>query len=225
MSDLELGMAIARFQAAELEPDITGRILVSYAQTINRYTPSLDVSNTEDPEWEANFGATYDIGLFKTHVNPTGQADTGTWSGQFDFFELDWRIGLISRNACWTNDLCDYDCEFIDADGNVIAALQTRPDGSYRHGLWYGPHLGSLTKAGQSGSYPRTTGELTFESDRLIFTHDPAQTHQNKSFTLTCDMASVRALRFPYLRARETYTGGDGCSAGVHMSVLLDEAE
>ncbi|MGL6004802.1 hypothetical protein [Aeromonas sobria] len=110
------------------------------------------------------------------------------------------------------------DLEFLDAGGNVIAAIRTRTDGNYRSGLWYGKTLASLTKAPQRGSFPATYGELTFTDTSLIYTDDGLD-NRNLSFTLACAMASVTTLRFSNMRSYETYTGGNGCQAGSYLRI------
>lgn len=54
---------------------------------------------------------------------------------------------LEISNGNWNPDYSDMDLEFLDDTGVVLAAIRTRYDGAYRHGLWYGPNLASLTKA------------------------------------------------------------------------------
>lgn len=194
-----------------------GWLMLSAAQTIT-YDAALDVTATGGAEWADWFGDTADIGLFRYAYNKSGAADTGVWGGSIPFKPLGYRLKIGASNACWTNDLCDMDLEFLDAAGNVVAALRTRTDGTYRSGLWYGPNLASLTKATQRDAYPRTYGELTFTPTSLSYTDDGGQ-HRNQSFTLTCNMAVVTTLRFSNMRSYETYTGGNGCRAETYLRI------
>ncbi|MBD5791203.1 hypothetical protein [Aeromonas hydrophila] len=194
-----------------------GWLMVSKAGTVT-YDATCDVTATTGPEWADWFGDTADIGLFRYNFNRSSSADTGTWSGSIQFRPLGYRFKLGAYNNCWVNDLCDMDLEFLDAAGNVVAAIRTRTDGNYRSGLWYGKTLASLTKAPQRGPYPATYGELTFTDTSLIYTDDGLD-NRNASFTLVCAMASVTTLRFTNMRAFETYTGGSGCSAGSYLRI------
>lgn len=194
-----------------------GWLMLSRAGTVT-YDASCDVTATSGPEWADWFGDTADIGLFRYNYNRNGAADTGLWSGSIPFRVMGYRFKLGAHNNCWENDLCDMDMEFLDAAGNVVAAIRTRTDGTYRSGLWYGKTLASLTKAPQRGSYPSTYGELTFTDTSLIYTDDGLD-NRNLSFTLACAMASVTTLRFSNMRGYETYTGGSGCSAGAYLRI------
>ncbi len=194
-----------------------GWLMLSAAQTIT-YDAALDVTATSGAEWVDWFGDTADIGLFRYAYNKSGAADTGVWGGSIPFKPLGYRLKIGASNACWTNDLCDMDLEFLDAAGNVIAALRTRTDGTYRSGLWYGQSLASLTKATQRDAYPRTYGELTFTPNSLIYTDDGGQ-HRNQSFTLTCNMAVVTTLRFSNMRSYETYASANGCRAETYLRI------
>jgi hypothetical protein len=194
-----------------------GWLMLSRAGTVT-YDATCDVTATTGPEWADWFGDTADIGLFRYNYNRSAAADTGTWSGSIPFRVMGYRFKLGAHNNCWTNDLCDMDLEFLDAAGNVIAAIRTRTDGTYRSGLWYGKTLASLTKAPQRGSYPTTYGDLSFTDTSLIYTDDGLD-NRNLSFTLACAMASVTTLRFSNVRSYETYTGGSGCSAGSYLKI------
>lgn len=137
-----------------------------------------------------------------------------------------WELDVNCHNGTWSNDKCDFDIEFLDNSNNVIAALRCRADGNYRHGFWYGPNLSSLTKALQYGSYPKTNGILTFSNTSLIWTHDPAQPHQNKSFTLAgVDMSSVVRMRLTNMLATSTYTGGAGGGAFAVFQIVGGAAQ
>jgi hypothetical protein len=194
-----------------------GWLMLSRAGTVT-YDATCDVTATTGAEWADWFGDTADIGLFRYNYNRSAAADTGTWSGSIPFRVMGYRFKLGAYNTCWTNDLCDMDLEFLDAAGNVIAAIRTRTDGNYRSGLWYGKTLASLTKAPQRGPYPSTAGDLTFTDTSLIYTDDGLD-NRNLSFTLACAMASVTTLRFSNMRGYETYTGGSGCSAGSYLRI------
>lgn len=194
-----------------------GWLMLSRAGTVT-YDATNDVTATTGPEWADWFGDTSDIGLFRYNFNRSAAADTGAWSGSIQFPVMGYRFKLGANNNCWANDLCDMDLEFLDAAGNVVAAIRTRTDGTYRSGLWYGKTLASLTKAPQRGPYPSTYGDLTFSDTSLIYTDDGLD-NRNTSFTLSCAMASVTTLRFSNMRSYETYTGGSGCSAGSYLRI------
>nr|WP_240040174.1 hypothetical protein [Aeromonas hydrophila] len=109
------------------------------------------------------------------------------------------------------------DLEFLDAGGAVLAAIRTRTDGTYRHGLWYGPSLASLTKAPQAGTYPLTFGSLSFTDSAMVFTTDP-DANRNQSFSFACNPRNFKSMRFSNLRAQSTYTGPG--SAMVRVKIL-----
>lgn len=199
-----------------------GWLMLSRAGTVT-YDASCDVTATSGPEWADWFGDTADIGLFRYNYNRNGAADTGVWSGSIPFRVMGYRFKLGAHNNCWANDLCDMDMEFLDVAGNVVAAIRTRTDGTYRSDLWYGKTLASLTKAPQRGSYPSTYGELTFTDTSLIYTDDGLD-NRNLSFTLACAMASVTTLRFSNMRSYETYASANGCRAETYLRIASGPA-
>lgn len=200
-------------------------LINSAAMSGARSYPAWDSTNTAHEFWETNFGPMINTGAFR-YAKSTGAASTGVWAQDINTFNVGWELEVHCSNGTWSNDKCDFDIEFLDSSNNVIAALRGRADGNYRHGLWYGPSLASLTKALQSGSYPRTNGILTFSNTSIIWTHDAANAHQNKSFTLAgVDMSSVVRMRLTNMLATSTYTGGAGGSANVIFQIVGGAAQ
>ncbi|MGE6162264.1 hypothetical protein ACLHZ7_15255 [Aeromonas salmonicida] len=198
-----------------------GRLVSVRAQSIGGDNADYDVTAISNPNWYNLYGETADIGVFSYVFNPAGLANTGvipTKTIAMAVRDVVFRLDL--RNAVLTPDYCDMDLEFLDAGGVVLAAIRTRWDAAYRHGLWYGPNLATLTKAAQLGSYPQTSGSLSFTDSAIIFTTDTG-TNKNQSFSITCNTLAITQLRFSNLRAQSSYTGGTG---GAYVYVEIASA-
>ena len=184
-----------------------GFLVVVQSQSGSGNVPFYNVESTGGPDWAANFGETADIGIFKLIYGPGAGGDTGVLPTKtITLAPRNYVFRLEISNGNWTPDFSDMDLEFLDKAGGVLAAIRTRTDGSYRHGLWYGPNLASLTKAPQAGAYPLTFGALSFTDSALVFTTDP-DGNRNQSFSFACQPQKFAAMRFSNLRAQSTYTG------------------
>lgn len=198
-----------------------GYLMVSIANT-RVYTPSLDVSATEDPGWQDNFSQTQGIGSFRYTLNTSGAADTGLWDGALiPFRPLGFTFYLRGWCNWWQGDDVSMDWEFFDSSNNVVAALRIRKDGELRSGLWYGPSLNSLTKTAQRGAYPNTAGDVKINADGIVFTHQTLTDGENQSFSFPCNMASVVAMRFTNLRGKSTYTSAGSPVGGCHLKIKV----
>ncbi|HDO1316957.1 hypothetical protein [Aeromonas veronii] len=193
-----------------------GFLVVVQSQSGSGNVPFYNVESTDGPDWAANFGETVDIGIFKFIYSSGAGGDTGVLPTKtITLAPRNYVFRLEISNGNWNPDYSDMDLEFLDDTGGVLAAIRTRYDGAYRHGLWYGPNLASLTKAPQAGAYPLTFGALSFSDSALVFTTDPVG-NRNQSFSFACQPHKFAAMRFSNLRAQSTYTG-----SGVAMVRVL----
>jgi hypothetical protein len=197
-----------------------GFLVVVQSQSGSGNIPFYNVESSDGPDWDANFGETVDIGIFKFIYGSGVGGDTGVLPTKTIFLALrNYVFRLEISNGNWNPDYADMDLEFLDGAGAVLAAIRTRYDGAYRHGIWYGQNLDSLTKAAQSGAYPLTFGALSFTDSALVFTTDPAS-NRNQSFSFACQPKKFAAMRFSNLRAQSTYTG----TGVAHVRVIIQQS-
>ncbi|OLF19757.1 hypothetical protein BSP75_20395 [Aeromonas sp. YN13HZO-058] len=196
-----------------------GFLVVVQSQSGSGNIPFYNVESTDGPDWAANFGDTADLGIFRFIYGSGAGGDTGVLPTKtITLAPRNYVFRLEILNASWTPDFSDMDLELLDDAGLVLAAIRTRTDGNYRHGLWYGPNLASLTKAPQAGSYPITFGALSFTDSALVFTSDP-DSNRNQSFSFACQPQKFAAMRFSNLRAQSTYTG----NASAFVRVIIQK--
>lgn len=200
----------------------SGYLFQTMSSSGSHYREDHDKLATDGANWDAYFAETLNIDDAENRIRYSignGSMSSLPWlTSNYPGFNKGWTIYLSSSCGCWSGDDNDADFEFLDSGGNVIAAIRTRPDGTYRSGLWYGPNLSSLTKAPQSGSYPNTAGDLTFTTSSMVFTNTKGSNY-NGSWTLGgIDVDSIVSIRATML-SESNYTGGNGCSAGTYMRV------
>lgn len=191
----------------------------------NRY---LDPSDTEyvtsgGETWAERFGETIGYVFDNFLYQASGPVDTGNVSAAIPVSPLGIEFRISSSNGTWSQTRADIDMEFQREDGSVIAVMRLARDGNYRHGIWYGADWGSLTKAPQIGSYPRTEGFLRFDNTGFEYERDPEATvgnGLNDSFRFDVDMSEVAKINIPYARAYMDYTGGSGST--TRMTLLYN---
>lgn len=195
-------------------PITSGFLLLKYATTADRYRADLDVTNTATSTWTQYFEQLKDIGLISYLNKPSAPVENTFESKIINVFNPDWVLYVHGKSP-HTPSSHELNLELLDADNNVIFALQEKKDGAARSGLWYGSSLLSLTKTGQVGAYPSTNGNLSFTPAGVDFNNVPipdnASDGHNESFTFSCDIASVVKVRVSgsaKAGAEATYSGG-----------------
>jgi len=172
----------------------------------------LDVSDTSDPNWEANYGRTGNFGLFSYSYHLNNSTDSGILAGILpNLFSSKMVFDLKATAVNYSTDIAEFDMLFQDDNNNTIAALRAVSDSSYSTHLYYGSNLNNLTAAGTVGAFPFIAGSLTFTQTTMIFTNSLEQTY-NESFTFPCDMSSVTSISFPYFRSKTRSTTRESIS-------------
>lgn len=199
--------------------DVTsGYLFLTASSSGSHYAEDYDVTATQGANWIEYFDQTKDISGNLRYSQGNGGTSSLPWlSTVYPGFNLNWTLRLYANNGCWSGDKADFTYEFLDGNDNVVCALKGEPDGNYRNGLWYGSDLNNLVKAGQTGSYPRTNGHLTFTTNQLIFTN-LSGTNYNNNFTFSCDMMNVVKIR-GNLQSASNYTSNNGCSGAGYLRV------
>jgi hypothetical protein len=201
---------------ADLSGGITsGYLLFAMAQG-KAMNPSYDINSTTDEKWIENFSQTKDI-LFYEYAYGSGAKKTNksTPPKIIDQFRPWWNLALRASNGSWYGDQGTFTFEIMDSENNVLFALKAERDGEFRSGLWYGTTLNSLTKTGQSGPYPNTSGVLSFTDDSVIFVANTSAS-MNLSFTFPVNLRSAVKVRV-YGYAESNYTRGGGAQAWIKV--------
>lgn len=198
----------------------SGFLLLALAESGGRYSPELDKSDSNTATWDEYFSHVMDTGLLNYLSSDASDITIPTETKVIDQFNIDWQMLIYGTNATWGDDTHTWTLEFLNDSGNVMAAIKSEKDGTYRSGLWYGSSLSSLTKAGQYGSYPRTTGYLTFDELGIHYENTRGSNY-NKSFHYSVDLSVVTKVRVSGT-ARSTYSGGG--TAGGYIRIVPPEA-
>ena len=196
-----------------------GYLINAFVRNVTDDSQSQDPTNIDLPTWWDNFSETIDIGVF-AYIYTSGVGNTGvlpTKNISLSFIK-DYVFNLIASNSTFTPDYCDVDLEFLDASDNVIAAIRLKNDGSWRHGMWYGASLASLTKAGQVGSSYQTDGKLSFTASAMVYTNTRGTNH-NASWSFACNPADFAKIRVSSLRVQSSYTSAAGGAAYFRMGI------
>jgi len=201
----------------------SGYIFLTYSTSGSRYFEHMDKDATDHVDWGKNFGETLGYGDADNRIRYTtgngGQSSLPYVTSVFDGFNKNWTLYLSASNATWSPDRCDGEYEFLDADGNTLAAIRLQYYSSYTHRVYYGPTLSSLTMASTGGSYPNTGGELTFTDTQILYRNTRASNY-NGDWTLdNVDVNSIVSMR-ARLMSNSSYTGGAGGGAGGSMKVI-----
>lgn len=202
--------------------ELTGFWFVAYAGSGSNTRDSWNVNAKDDPNWEINYGNTHPF-VVNQHVHTSSApSDTGVQSGQINDVNL---VGLEFYlqvyNGTWYQTRADFDLEFLDSDGNIVAVLRALRDASFKHKLWYGPDWNSLTRGPYVGSVTLTTGYLRFDEGGFDYVHRsgiwPTKTSYNDSFRCNADMTQVTTLNFKSFRVYQDY---NGAAAYVTLKLL-----
>jgi len=216
-----------RFEDTPPAGVISYGILASAFAQSNSYSYAIPSLAAYDPAYlspwhDLYFSQTQDMGHLRYTFGPPNQ----TIPVQTKLIEWDtaWRMfSLIASNGTWYGDNCDTTYEFLDADGVSRFVLRLLRDGEFRHGLWYGTSTASLTKAGQTGPYPRANGDIEFKFidgvPTVVYTvSDFHSTNYNNPFTFEVDFREFKTLRATTY-AHSTYQGTTD-NVGAAYSVL-----
>ncbi|WP_308427538.1 calcium-binding protein [Saccharospirillum salsuginis] len=202
----------------ELSEITTGYLVLAFAESgsdPDRLAPYLNPANIEHPDWDQNFGQTQFIG-FNRFISRGNTPETlPEASRTITNFDPDWKLKVYGGNACWGGDYHTLQLEFLGSDGEVQFALLSKKDGTYRSGLWFGKDLNSLTKTGQSGSYPRAQGILEFTDGGVEYVNQRSENY-NHSFQFSGAIEPI-AVRVK-TDARSTYSGG--CRSGSYVKIV-----
>ena len=174
-----------------------------------------DPSATQQPTWQSYFSEFAGVGQlrFQTYTNTTAPGSTGLIPGSVTVpIDVDARYLLAASNGFWTDDVCAFKLEFLDAAGHVVVIVSTpgfTPDRQYSHYLYYGASDSSLTAADVYYVYHGTRGFLTFEEGTFRFLRDDTVSIAggNDSFTFDCNARSIKSVRISDIRVVSTYTG------------------
>lgn len=193
----------------------SGYLYMVYASSGGSYVKSYDKTATDEPDWKANFEQVLDIGLLEyRHGNSSVTIEK--FEKVIDIFHFGWTLYIYGGNGTWYNDTHTWTFEILDSNDNVLAALKSEGDGTFRSGLWYGANLQSMTKAPQSAPYPFTSGDVTFTSNSIVHvSRDESKT--NHSFTFNVDISQAAKIRLSG-SAKSTYTSGGG--AGGYIKII-----
>ncbi len=192
-----------------------GYLLINVGVRRRERDPHLNILNTDDPDWDTNYGQTKDIGVFHYVYDPATATSIIEQPEIIPVFDLSWELYIFCWNRSSGNDVAEIDLELQNKTGQTIAAIRVKKEGSYKNGLWYGSSLNDLTKAKQEGSYPGTKGVFSFEADRLIFQHNLDDPNRNLAFEFQCDMSSVAQIKASNMK---TVTGYD--YAGTYIKII-----
>lgn len=197
-----------------------GYLINAFVRNVTNDSQSQDSTNTSLPSWVNNFSETIDIGVF-AYIYTSVVGNTGVLPTKTIPLNLlkDYVFYLEGRNATWDPDYCDVDLEFLDASDNVLAAIRLKYDGAYRHGMWYGASLASLTKAAQSGGFPQTFGNLSFTASAMVY-NNTAGSNYNASWSFACNPANFAKIRVSNLRVQSSYTSAAGGNAFFRLSIV-----
>lgn len=195
----------------------SGYLVFTYAQSGNAtVTPAFDINNTNHEKWIENFSQTKDIVFYDYAYGYYDQRTNKLAPPKIiDQFRPWWTLLLRASNGSWYGDEGTFTFEIMDSDNNVLFAMKAERDGEFRSGLWYGTTLNSLTKAGQSGPYPITSGVLSFTDDSVIYVANTAAS-MNLSFTFPVNLRSAAKVRV-YGYANSNYTSGGGAEAYIKI--------
>lgn len=183
--------------------------------------PALNVSDTAQPTWNANFGGTSTLGLFNL-TRATGQADTDIVSKVINYFSVNHVWSISANNNYYFGDICSMDMEFLTSTNVVKAALRIVPSVPFKHNLQYGLTLSSMINATilNDWNHLETNGKLSFTNSELKYVRNPAITANiNDSFTFACDLSQVTKIRVSG-RAKSNSPGPG--SAFVRISTNAD---
>lgn len=156
-------------------------------------------------QWEEYFRETYDTGTFVNLIGTSGAgSDTGVIPTTTVDIDSSKRYKISATNSSWTNDLCSFTLEFLNANNDVVVTVYSTGAGSYEHDLYVGLP-GNYTLIGGSG-YKQTYMFLTFSATQIIGTQEFSSNNHN-SFTWNCNGTSIASVRISNVRAKSTYTG------------------
>lgn len=172
---------------------VFGFLLSSYSSAGSTYDASLDKTATSAPTWFNYFSKVLNVGL---HDYSHGSSTTSTTlkTKVIEMFRFDWELELVGTNGSYIDDTHKWTFEILDANNVVLAAIKSERDGDFRSGLWYGLSLTALTKAGQTGSYPATRGNLSFTPSGINYINT-GTSNMNHAFNLAVDLTSATKVR------------------------------
>ncbi len=172
---------------------------------------SYNIANTEEPTWESYFGELGSENALLRMVNYTelGVADTGVMPTKTVPIDPDRSYELIVGSDAGVEgleDVAEAQFEFLDASGNVIAAMvfEMVPF-TVQHRLKLGTSLDTLFNVPLTEEVS-TWGTLVMSPGQLILTRKFISS--NTGFTFDCDAMSIRQVRISNARVASTYTGG-----------------
>lgn len=194
---------------------VSGFLMLSVASSGGRKNPHLDRFNTSTATWDEYFSHIIDIS-FLEYIEKSGTSSTVPYyTKTINHFSIDWRLTLEGRNASWNGDRHKWTFEVMDVNDNVILALKSETDGTFRSGLWVGTNLNSLKKCSTGGSYPRVTGLLTFTDSSINYvSYD--KVHYIRDFTYNVDLTKASKIRVGG-EATSTYTSGSTSGGWIRI--------
>jgi len=222
MQNINEGATSASVDMTSGDEPSYGYIFSAMAQSVIQYSKYLDPNLTTSDGWNKSFSLsniypnTGELYRLSSQVTNASR-DTGTFSGSFDFFDIDWILNIFTTRACWSSDINEFDVEFRDANNVSIFAFRTLRSGSYGHNFYHGASIATANiYAGVVGGNYYTSGNFNFTPTSATFTNTQSANY-NKSFTFNCDMASVTKIVLVKARTYVSYTGGNGCSAQARL--------
>lgn len=197
----------------------SGYLYMVYASSGGSYVKQYDKTATDEPNWKDNFEQVLDIGLLEyRHGNSSVTIEN--FKKVIDIFYFGWKLHIYGGNGTWYNDTHTWTFEILDSNDNVLAALKSQGDGTFRSGLWYGVNLQNMTKAPQTASYPYTSGDVTFTNNSIVHVSRNEST-TNRSFIFNVDISQAAKIRLSG-SAYSTYTSGGG--AGGYIKIIKPDA-
>lgn len=142
----------------------SGYLFIAGAST--NYDARYDVNAINHKDWSANFEQTEDIGLF--NYSNTSQS-VSYQSKIINYFDINWKLRILGENKGYY-DTHNWTLELMTDDNEVIFALKSEYNTTYKAKLSYGKNLLDLTVAPNGwSSTVYTDGVLLFDNESVSY--------------------------------------------------------